>query len=573
MIRIFLTVRSILLFVLGQRGYQAMRAFLLGLWGWLSRKPDPANLQSDAHEDIIESSISFSIVVPVYNTQEAFLRQCLKSVFDQSYPNWELILVDDKSPSDHVRLLLGEAAAHSKVRVIYREDNGNISAAVNDGLDAATGNYFTVLDHDDFLHRNALYWMVDAILKNPGAEYLYSDEDKTDKSGKRFYGVFRKPGWSPELTLQCMYTCHMSVYDRAKAQSIGGFRSTHDGAQDYDFMLRFISRFEQIHHVKKVLYHWREWEGSTALNLSAKPEAYLRQRKAIQNFLDAKNEHYDIGDHVIPGHHKVSFLPKRNDLVSIIIPTANKTEVIDGKEVNHATAVVQSITEASTYENYEIVLVHDGNLTAEQLRDFEQVKLLAYDTSKGFNFSEKINLGVAGSDGDYLILMNDDTRVQTPNWIERMLGMCQRTDIGAVGAKLLFPDGTIQHGGIWLRGNMAGHIDYGASGDTLGHDLSGLSSRNCIGVTAACQMTPRAAFEKMGGYNTQFPLNYNDVDYCLRLHEAGLRSVCLNDVELIHHEGSSRSGGQKVGEDEITLFVDTWAQKIPVDPYLPSNLI
>lgn len=238
--------------------------------------------------------------------------------------------------------------------------------------------------------------------------------------------------------------------------------------------------------------------------------------------------------------------------------------------------MVQSIIHASTYDNYEIILVHDGNLTPEQLDAFakiEQLKLLTYDNSKGFNFSEKINIGARSSDGDYLILMNDDTRVLTPDWIERMLGMCQRDRVGAVGVKLLFPDGTVQHGGVWLRGNVAGHIDYGATPNTLGHDLSGLSNRNCIGVTGACQMTPRDTFERLGGYDETFPLNYNDVDYCLRLHEAGLRSVCLNDVELLHHEGASRKGGQKVSEEEIKRLVDTWAEKLPVDPYLPSNLI
>lgn len=329
MMRVFPIVRAILLFVLGQRGYLTLRSFLFSVRGWFYKKPDQVRLRSDAHEQILKSAVTFSIVVPVYNTKDTFLRQCLQSVYDQSYPNWNLILVDDKSSSPHISPMLEEAAKNSKTRVIYRPENGNISAAVNDGLEAATGEYFTVLDHDDILHDDALYWMVDAILKNRDTDYLYSDEDKTDESGTRFFGAFHKPGWSPELTLQCMYTCHMSVYDREKGQSIGGFRTAYDGAQDFDFMLRFISKFGRIQHVNKVLYHWREWEGSTALSLAAKPEAYMRQRKAIQNYLDAKNELYEISDHPIHGHHKVRFLPHRNDRVSIIIPTANKTFMLD----------------------------------------------------------------------------------------------------------------------------------------------------------------------------------------------------------------------------------------------------
>jgi glycosyltransferase involved in cell wall biosynthesis len=546
---------------------------------FLAEKPySNPNQPAENHEEILNSQIRFSVIVPIFNTPKRFLKQCLHSVYAQTYPNWELILVDDASTEPHVADALRDAEqTDPRVRVIRRAENGNISQATNSGLEVALGDYVTVLDHDDMLHKTALYWMVEAILRHPEAAYLYSDENKVSADGRFQHSAFLKPGWSPELLLQCMYTCHMSVFDREKALRIGGFRGAYDGAQDYDFTLRFVSQFgDAVQHVDKVLYHWREWSASTALTLDAKPEAYARQQSAIRAHLDAQGEAYEIENHPIRGHHRVRFHLRRRDKVSIIIPTANKTALVNKRREHHASGVVRSIVASSSYDNYEIILAHDGNLTAAQMEEFatiEPLRLLEYDNSSGFNFSEKINLGAEAASGDYLLLLNDDVRVITPDWMERMLGMGQRPGIGAVGAKLLFPNGTIQHSGIWLRGNVAGHIDYGAPRDTIGHDLSGLTNRSCIGVTAACQLTPRAVFERAGGYQLYFPLNYNDVDYCLRLHEMGMRSVCLNDVEMVHHEGASRSGGQEVASDEIERFLEIWRDRVPYDPYLPVHLV
>lgn len=564
--------------LLGESCYLRVRSHILRLIEHLQPREDLAAQPAVNDTAILGHKITFSIIVPVYNTPAKFLRQCLQSVYDQTFPCWELILVDDKSTAAHIGPMLANAVQQdSRVKLIQRDENGNIAKATNSGLEAATGDYVTVLDHDDLLHPAALYWMVEAILRNPEAAYFYSDEDKTGKSGTHFHSPFLKPGWSPELMLQCMYSCHMSVFERKKALEIGGYRSALDGAQDYDFALRFISKYDKVCHVPKVLYHWREWEESTALHSDAKPFAFLRQRQALRDYLDTEGETYEIENHMIlRGHHKVSFLPRRRDKISIIIPTANKSAMVAGQMENHASAVVRSIVDTSSYDNYEIILVHDNNLTDAQLREFESIqslRLVDYDNTKGFNYSEKINLGAAEATGNYFLLMNDDVRVITPNWLERMLGMGQRPGVGAVGAKLLFPDGRVQHSGIWLRGNVAGHINYGSSPEDLGYDLSGISNRNCIGVTAACQLTPRSAFEDLGGYLTSFPLNYNDVDYCLRLHEKGMRSVCLNDVELYHHEGASRTGGQEVTTDEIERFLVLWRQRVPYDPYLPSNLV
>ncbi len=572
-----LRFRPIVLGLLGQKRYLALRKHVLTLLGKRYANKNPADEKAANHDEILASGITFSIIVPIHDTPEPFLRQCLQSVYDQTYPNWELILVDDKSSASHIVPLLKDAARNSdRIKTVLRTENGNISKAMNSGLEVASGDYVTVLDHDDLLHPAALYWMTEMLLRHPDADYLYSDEDKTDKRGKKFYDAFLKPSWSPELTLQCMYSCHMSVYHTERARQIEGFRSEFDGAQDFDFMLRFTSQFNQIVHVPKVLYHWRKWDQSTAQSLDAKPEAFLRQRRAITEHLSRLGDTYEISDHAIPGHHRVMFHPRRNDKVSIIIPTANKSAQVNGKLENHAEGVVSSVVEHSTYDNYEILLVHDGNFTEEQLERFEKfrpLRLVEYRQEETFNYSEKVNLGAANAAGDFLLLLNDDTRVITPTWLERMLGMAQREGIGAVGAKLLFPNARIQHSGIWLRGNVPGHIDYNEARDTIGYDLSGSSNRNCIAVTAACQLTPRSVFDALGGYNTEFPLNYNDVDYCFRLHERGLRSVCLNYVELYHYEGASRTGGQAVSTEEIERFLEIWSKRIPVDPYLPSNLV
>ncbi|MEO0371479.1 MAG: glycosyltransferase, partial [Pseudomonadota bacterium] len=508
--------------IIGQRRYLALRSAVFGVWNTVFPPPDPATLRAENHDAIDKSNLNFSIITPVYNTPEDLLRQCLQSVFDQNYPHWELILVDDGSSEPHIRPILEEASADPRVKTILREENGNISEALNTGLEAATGEYITVLDHDDMLHPAALYWVVDALLRHPEAEYLYSDEDKINAHGKKRFGAFLKPGWSPELTLQCMFSCHMSVYERKKAQSIGGYRSAFDGAQDFDFMLRFISNFSKIRHVNKVLYHWRQWEASTAMTLDAKPEAFQNQRRALQEYLDAKGETYDITDHALHGHHKVSFLPEAREKVSIIIPTANRGMDVNGVKEHHADSVVRSVLETSTYDNFEIILAHNGNLRPLQIEGFEtedRVRLIQYDDSAGFNLSDKINMAAAAATGNHLLLLNDDIRLITPDWIERMLGMSQRVGVGAVGAKLLFPNNTLQHNGVWLRGHLPGHIDYGAARDNIGYDLSGNGNRNCIAVTGACQMTPRQVFEELGGYDSKFSLNFNDVDYCLRLYE------------------------------------------------------
>jgi glycosyltransferase involved in cell wall biosynthesis len=357
-------------------------------------------------------------------------------------------------------------------------------------------------------------------------------------------------------------------------RNIGGYRSEFDGAQDFDLTLRFLRYTDRVVHIPHVLYHWRVWEQSTAQSPEAKPYAEGRARKALAEFLDSKNENYEIHDGPYPGHHRVKFLPKGVPLVSIIIPTANGT--IDVKGVNewHIDAVIQSILNITTYKNYEFIIVHNGNLLPDQEKFFAEqknLKLIYYD-SKVFSLSEKINLGSTYAKGEYLVIMNDDIRVISEDWLDLMVGMVQREGVGVVGPKLLFPDETIQHAGVVLLGGLPGHAYYQWPKNSDGYALGAKVDRNYLAVTGACAITPKWLFDKVGGYSLRYPLNYNDIDYCLKLHRMGYRSVYLANIELYHYEGVSKEGGRSVADLEIEKFLQDWSHIYQYDPYYNPNL-
>ena len=516
-----------------------------------------------------------SVLLPVFNTPIAMLNAAISSVCDQIYQNWELCIVDDKSSDLYiVELLKQYAILDSRIKIHFREQNGHISAALNTALNLCKGDFVTVLDHDDVLDLSALNWVAKTIKENPLVDYIYSDEDKVSKDGSLFFGPFYKPDWSPEYFLSMMYTCHLGVYRTKLIREIGGYRSDFDGAQDYDLTLRILLQTEKIIHIPQVLYHWRVWENSTAHSIEAKPYAENRARKALQEYLCAKKEKFIIDEGPRPGHHKVIFMPKEESLVSIVIPTANGYIEIDGQLENHLNAVISSIIDRSCYKNYEILIVHNGNLLDEQvsaLNKFENIQLIHYE-AEVFSLSEKINLGCSLANGEYLVIMNDDIRVISENWLEMMLGMVQREGVGVVGPKLLFPDGTIQHAGVVMLGGLPGHAYYQWPREAEGYALGVQVDRNYIAVTGACAMTPKWLFQDVGGYSARYPLNYNDIDYCLKVYEKGYRSVYMADVTLSHYEGVSKEGGRSVSTAEIQKFLADWGMKYRYDPYYNPNL-
>jgi glycosyltransferase involved in cell wall biosynthesis len=515
-----------------------------------------------------------SVLISTYNTPVAFLRTAIESVIKQAYLHWELCIVDDASDQGSVHAIIQEyCKIDDRIKYFFREQNGHISAGLNTALGMASGEFMTVLDHDDCLAICALEWVACTIIEHPAVDYIYTDEDKISSEGIRFDPFF-KPDWSPEYMLSLMYTCHMSVFRTSLVKNLGGYRSAFDGAQDYDLTLRVVAQTTRIIHIPHILYHWRAWSNSTAMSLASKPYAYGRQRRALTEFLQYKNESFEIQDHPIPVLHRVIFKPKHQSLISIVIPTANGK--IDWKlgTQRHIDAIVESIREKTTYAAYEIIIVHNGDLTPEQIARFDcdsAISLVAYSDTN-FSLSRKINIGVDAARGELIVLLNDDVRIISSDWLELMLGMAQRDGVGAVGAKLLFPNDTIQHAGVTVLEGSPGHPFYGDPRDAVGYWSALQVDRNYIAVTGACQMTPRALFRELGGYSEEFPLNYNDVEYCIRLYKKGYRMVSMANVLLYHYEGVSKDGGRGVADHEHAKFLKIWNEALDRDPYYSPNL-
>jgi O-antigen biosynthesis protein len=518
----------------------------------------------------------FSILTPVFETPADVLREMLRSVRRQRFDDWELCLVDDCSQLPHVRAILDAAAlGNPRVRVAYRDANGGIVAASNDALEMADGEFVALLDHDDRLHPDALELADEALRARPEADYLYTDEDKLDPAGHHS-GPFFKPDWSPERLRTQMYTCHLSVLRRSLAEEVGGFDPEFEGSQDWDLILKVTERARDVVHIPRVLYHWRMLETSAAGGgEEAKPWAFEAGTRALQAHcerigLPARVER----DLAHPGVYHLNPVLKRQPLVSIVIPTAGQTREIRFEQVVLVTHCVRSIVATSTYENYEIVCVTDSSTdpaVIDELREIagERLRLVPYD--RPFNFSAKINAGAVRSEGEHLLLLNDDVEVVTPDWIERMVMYSGHPGIGAVGGRLRWEDGRLQHVGVLFEnGGFPGHPYHGFPGDFSGYSNSVLVAQNLLAVTGACLMTPREAFEEVGGLTTTLPLNYNDIDYCLKLRTRGLRVVYDPDTVLYHFESSSRSSD--VDDWEMEMIIDRWRAITAPDPYSNPNL-
>jgi O-antigen biosynthesis protein len=518
----------------------------------------------------------FSILTPVFNTPADVLAAMLKSVRRQRFSDWELHLVDDCSTEPHVRKMLEEAQrGDPRIHVLARKDNGGIVAASNDALAMATGEFVALLDHDDALHPDALAHVDEALAVNPEADYVYTDEDKIDRHGHH-EAPFFKPDWSPERMRTQMYTCHLSVLRRSLVEEVGGFDPEFEGSQDWDLVLRVTEKAGQVVHVPKVLYHWRTLETSTAGGgEEAKPWAFEAGTRAIQAHcerigLPARAER----DEQWPGVYHLRPRLERQPPVSIVIPTAGQSREIRYETVVLVDHCVRSIVETSTYENYEIVCVVDASTDRAILDELRQIgahRLRFVEYDEPFNFSAKINRGAVHSEGEHLLLLNDDMEVIAPDWIERMTMYSEIPEVGAVGGRLVLEDGRLQHAGILFEnGGYPGHIYHGFSGEFNGYSNNVLVAQNYLAVTAACMMTPRAVFEEVGGFSTTFPLNYNDIDYCLKLRAAGHRVVYDPDTVLYHFESSSRS--TEVEDWEKEQLLGRWLPLTIVDPATNPHL-
>ncbi len=511
-----------------------------------------------------------SIIMPVYNVEKIWLEKAIESVIDQIYTNWELCIVDDASTRSKTKATLLKYKENNKIKIKFLAKNKGISEASNEALSLATGDYVGFLDHDDELSADALYENAKLLNKHPEADLIYSDEDKISSEGKRIEPYF-KPDWSPDLFLSYNYICHFSLFRKKMIDRIKGFRTGLEGSQDYDLLLRFTEKTDKIFHIPKVLYHWRQIKGSTATVHKEKISHIENSMKALQEALHRrkiegvveKGINFDQFE-----SYRVRRTIKDSPLVSIIIPMKDMVSFLKRN--------LDSIEEKTDYKNYEIIIV-DNNSQEQETRDYfeiirkkSQIKIIEYKDA--FNFSKINNFAVTKAKGEHLLFLNNDMEVIAKGWLTSMLEHSSRKEVGAVGAKLIFPNNTIQHAGTVLGlGGVAGHSHKHFPAESNGYFGALNTIRNYSAVTAACMMTRKDIFEEVGKFDEiHLSVAFNDVDLCLKMREKGYLVVYTPFSSLCHYESTSR--GYDLNPDEILYMKNRWGQTLFSDPYYNPNL-
>ncbi len=542
-------------------------------------EPRSADLQRLAETvAILPHQPLISIIVPVYNPPTKFLRAAIESVISQIYPHWELCIADDASPDPQVRQILEQYQAQdSRIKITFRESNGHISNCSNSALELATGEFIALLDHDDVLTPDALYEVALMINRHPTADMIYSDEDKLDEQGI-LRDPFFKPDWCPDSFLSRMYTCHLGVYRRSIVTAIGGFRVGLEGAQDYDLVLRFTEQTSNIFHISKILYHWRIHHQSAASGCAeVKPYAYTAAEKALKEALERRNEPGQIIR--VPGclgRYRIRYKLLSHATVSIIIPTKDLSGYLE--------KCLRSIFSKSTYTNFEVLIIDNNSVEPSTHKLFnhwqqkEPQRFRVLPLNEAFNFSRLNNFAVSHTQSEFLLFLNNDTEVITPDWLEAMIEQAQRPSIGAVGGLLLYSDGSIQHAGVALGiGGVAGHSYRHAAADIEGYFGQLACTSNVSAVTAACLMCRREVFEQIGGFDEDLAVAFNDVDLCLKMVEKDYDNIYLPHVKLYHHESKSRGyedtpEKQARFKEEILYMQDKWPTLIAQDPCYSPHL-
>jgi glycosyltransferase involved in cell wall biosynthesis len=521
-----------------------------------------------------------SILLPTFNTAPEFLRAAIESVRHQIYPYWELCIADDASTSADVRPVLEHyAVLDDRIRILFRATNGHISEATNSALDLATGDFVVLLDHDDELAETALYFVALEINRYPKVKLIYSDEDKINGQGKRLDPYF-KPDFSYDLFLGQNMISHLGVYDTALMRDVGGFRKGFEGAQDWDLALRFVEHIEpsEIRHIPRILYHWRVIPGSTAMDSDQKPYAYMAQRKALEDHMRRQGIAVQFEDHprLPTAFHRARWpLLETLPLVSILIPTHNAQELL--------AQCISSIQEQTTYRPYEIIVIDNRSNDAKTLeyldRISQQLGIQVLRYPQPFNYAAINNFAAAHALGEILVLLNNDTEVIGPDWLTELVSHALRPEVGAVGAKLFYPDGSVQHGGVILGlGGFAAHSHRGFPGNHPGQSGRLWLAQNYSAVTGACLVVRRELYLAAGGLDEKnFPIAYNDVDFCLRLLERGYVNVFTPYAELYHYESKTR-GSDTHGEGRLRFTREKRALQqrhksvIENDPFYNPNL-
>jgi GT2 family glycosyltransferase len=505
-----------------------------------------------------------SIIVPVYRPPQHFFEAMVASVARQTYPHWELCLA-----------IVGDtmcAATDRRIKIMRLPDNRGIAGNTNAALELATGDYLAFLDHDDELASFALQSVAATISQRPDADFLYSDEDKLDEAGRRVDPCF-KPDWSPDLLRTHNYVCHLLVLHRQLVEALGGIRPGYDGAQDYDLVLRASERARCIVHIPQVLYHWRLHPQSTAQNTGSKQYLIEAGRKALQDHLERTNTAAKAVPTAQPGVYRVHYQLPQQPLVSILIPNRDQAQLLG--------RCLESLQQSS-YANYEVLILENGSTDADTwayyrlLEREPNVRILTW--TRPFNFAAINNFGAVQADGDVLLFLNNDVEAIHADWLEALITHSMRPEIGAVGAKLLYADGTIQHAGIVLGlGGVAGHVHLRFPREAGGYLERLQRVQNVAAVTGACLMTRRAVFEQVGGFDERFVLAYNDVDYGMQVRALGYRVLWTPDAELYHLESKTRGYEDDPAKHgrfrrEFELFRRKWARELEAgDPYFNRN--
>ncbi len=514
-----------------------------------------------------------SVVMPVYNTPETFLREAIESVRRQIYEHWELCVADDCSTKQYVHKILHEyAALDQRVRIVSRSVNGHIAACSNSAAEVASGEWIVLLDHDDLLSPRALAEVALASIAHPDAQMIYSDEDKLDQNGQRKEPYF-KPDWNYFLFLSQNMLSHLGAYRTSLLREAGGFRTGFEGSQDYDLALRCLEKTDpsQIIHIPKVLYHWRQLPGSTSVSADQKPYAMLAGERALNEHFErtGKSARSELIGHGYRTHWQ---LPDPSPSVTIIIPNKDNVGLLR--------TCIDSILSKSSYKKYSIIIVDNASKPTETKKYYDSIRHKGVDIvsyAERFNLSAMCNMGVANATSDYVVLLHNDTEVISAGWIEEMLGIAIQERVGAVGARLWYADDTLQHAGLVLS---PAHIAMNAH-EFLPKGRKGYFGRaalthECSAVTAACLMISKKRYEQVGGMNeADLPVAYNDVDLCLRLKGIGYKNVCAAFAELYHKESGTRRIGDVHSEQNIkerSYMLKTWHSELQNDEMFNKNL-
>lgn len=525
----------------------------------------------------LKQSPLISVIVPVYNTDDSFLRDCLDSVLAQSYNNWELCIADDASTNPNIKQVLDEyQAKDTRIKVVYRTENGHISSASNSACELATGSWLALLDHDDLLHEHALLHVVHTLNSNPNSEFIYSDEDKIDANGQRFDPHF-KSDWNLDLLYSQNYVSHLGVYKTEIVKRIGGFRVGLEGSQDYDLLLRYSREIDQskIRHIPKILYHWRAVEGSTALAAVEKSYTTEAGVRALNDHFKALGAATDVCQGLLPNTYRATWLHQEHPLVSLLMPTRNGMAITK--------QAIDSILNLTDYPNYEIILIDNQSDCSDalayfnSLKDNSRIRVLRYPHP--FNYSAINNFAARQAKGSVLGLVNNDIEVINPQWLTEMVSHAMRNDIGCVGAKLYYPNNTIQHAGVIMGiGGVGGHSHKYFKREEHGYFSRLKLVQNLSAVTAACLVIRKSVFHEVEGLNeSSLTIAFNDVDLCLKVKSAGYRNLWTPFAELYHHESISRGAEDNPAKvkrfnQEVDYMKATWHTDKSPDPYYSCNL-